>query len=242
MKKVYLTGITGTVAPYIKKTLVSNHFQVYDRHIKINHDVDILVLNNLIQNIKPDIIIHAALGLIEVTEMFASYANIQNIPFVYISTVSVFEDNGGGPYDKKDQVDVCNPYGLYKYNSEQKAIKINPNTYIIRLGWQISPIGDSKSNNMFKFIKDNTNDEGMITVSDQFYPSASFLDDTAEAIVNILKNKPGLYLVNSNPGYSLYEILHQLKEKFKLHIKINKDNTFKRNDLMIDQEVIIKTF
>lgn len=241
MKKVYLTGITGTVAPYIKEALLKEGYHVDDTHIRINHFKDSQTLHNHIIKSQPDLIIHAALGPIETTEMFAEYAYLKNIPFVYISTVSVYEDNNGGPYYKEDAIHVKNEYGLYKYTSEQHALNINPNTYIIRLGWQISPIGDTESNNMFKFIKDNTNEQGIIKVSNKFYPSASFLDDTANAVIDIIKKPPGLYLVNSNPKYSLYEIVHLLKDKFKLHIEIQKDDTFQRNDLMMDHEVTIQS-
>ena len=240
MTKVYLTGITGTVAPYIKEALLKEGYHVDDTHIRINHINDIQTLKSHIEKSKPDLIIHAALGPIETTEMLAEYSYLKNIPFVYISTVSVYEDNKGGPYHKEDTIHVKNEYGLYKYTSEQRAIMINPNTYTMRLGWQISPNADATTNNMFQFIKAHTNEHGIITVSNQFYPSASFLDDTANAVVDIIKKPPGLYLVNSNSKYSLYEILHLLKDKFKLHIEIQKDDTFQRNDLMIDHEVMIK--
>ena len=90
-------------------------------------------------------------------------------------------------------------------------------------------------------IKDNINQEGIITVSNKFYPSASFLDVSADAVIDIIKKPPGLYLVNSNPRYSLYEILQLLKDKFKLDITIQKDDTFQRNDLMIDHEVKVQS-
>ncbi len=181
MKKVYLTGITGTVAPYIKETLLNQGYFVNDTHIRINGSEDILKLKNHIEQLQPNFIIHLALGPIEVVEMLARYAKANSIAFIYISTVSVFEDNDGGPYYIKDEVKVKNNYGLYKYSCEQRALSIYHNSHIIRLGWQISPKADDKSNNMFKFIKENTDQSGNIKVSDEFYPSASFLDDTALA-------------------------------------------------------------
>lgn len=241
MKKVYLTGITGTVAPYIKEALVKEGYFVSDNHIRINVTEDILKLKTHVEQLWPNLIIHLALGPIEVVEMFATYAKANNISFVYISTVSVFEDNKGGPYYKEDEVKVKNDYGLYKYKCEQKALSIYRETHIIRLGWQISPKADSKSNNMFKFIKDNTDQQGNIKVSNKFYPSTSFLDQTALAVVDIIKKPAGLYLVNSNSKYSLYQILGMLKQRFNLKINIIKDDSFQRNDIMIDDRVKIKT-
>ena len=40
MKKVYLTGITGTVAPYIKEVFLKEGYHVDDTHIRINHIKD----------------------------------------------------------------------------------------------------------------------------------------------------------------------------------------------------------
>lgn len=239
MKKVYLTGITGTVAPYIKDALFHQGYYVNHKHFRINNIEEIDQIKSHIEHLKPDVIIHAALGPIEVTEMIAMYSKIHQVPFVYISTVSVYEDNNGGPYFKEDDIMVKNAYGLYKYTSEQRALSINSNSYIIRLGWQISPEKNTTSNNMFKFIKDNTDEKNNIAVSDLFYPSASFLNDTADAIVEIIKKQPGIYLVNGNPRYSLFEILHILRNKFQFDINIVKDNSLKRNDIMVDPEVRI---
>ena len=239
MKKVYLTGITGTVAPYIKDALFHQGYHVEHKHFRINNIEEIDHIKSYLKQLKPDVIIHAALGPVEVTEMFAKYAKIHNSSFIYISTVSVYEDNKGGPYVKEDDIKVKNAYGLYKYTSEQRALAINSNSYIIRLGWQISPEKNTTSNNMFKFIKDNTDEHNNIAVSDLFYPSASFLNDTADAIIEIIKKQPGTYLVNGNPKYSLFEILHILKNRFQLDINIVKNNNFKRNDLMVDPEVHI---
>lgn len=237
MKKVYLTGITGTVAPYIKDALVHQGYHVEHQHFRINNIEEINQMKSYLEQLKPDLIIHAALGPIEITEMFAMYSKNHHIPFVYISTVSVYEDNDGGPYFKDDDIKVKNAYGLYKYTSEQRVLASHSNSYIIRLGWQISPEKNPTSNNMFKFIKEHTDENHNIAVSDLFYPSASFLNDTADAIIEIINKQPGTYLVNGNPKYSLFEILHILKERFQLDINIFKENTFKRNDIMVDPEV-----
>ena len=69
------SGITGTVAPYIKEALLKEGYHVDDTHIRINHIKDIQTLKHHIEQIKPDLIVHAALGLIETTEMLAEYSH-----------------------------------------------------------------------------------------------------------------------------------------------------------------------
>lgn len=239
MTKAFITGITGTVAPYIKRELECNGYTVYDKHFHIN-DEDFSTLNAYLNHVKPDIILHLALGPLSYTRVLAEYAKNSGAKFLYVSTVSVFEDNNGGPYTKNTKVLVENDYGTYKFENEQLVKEVKPDSYIVRIGWQISETGDTDSNNMFQYIKNNIKDNTII-VSDQFYPSASFLNQTAKAIVDIVTNKkPKLYLVNSNYDKSLYEIVTLLNKQFNLNLTIKSDSNFKRNDIMIDNSVSIK--
>lgn len=243
MKKAFITGITGTVAPYLRTELTNNGYEVFDKHIRINLDEDLVQLKDYLSEINPDYVFHLAMGPYSYARTLAEYCEVNNKVFVYISTVSVFEDNDGGPYTKETIVKAKSDYGKYKFESEQEVLKVNKNSYIIRIGWQISDKSDSTTNNMFRFIKDNLNDKNEITVSDKFYPSTSFLNDTVDAIRDVVENNdPDLYLVNSNKDKSLYEIIKMLNEDFSLDIKINKDSTFARNDVMMDSRVKINKF
>lgn len=243
MKKAYITGITGTVAPYLKEELSTHGYVVYDKHIRINSDKELETLKLYLNQINPDYVFHLALGPISFSETLARYCKINDKTLVYISTVSVFEDNEGGPYYPSSTVTVTNEYGKYKYECEQAIMAILPSSYVIRIGWQISDKADSKTNNMFRFIKDNLNDYNEITVSDQFYPSTSYLHDTVEAIRTIVENnKPDLYFVNSNLDKSLFDIITMLNESHNMNISVKADSTFSRNDIMIDERVLIKKF
>ena len=241
MKKVFITGITGTVAPYIKKELENNEYVVFDKHFHIIEN-DFNEVLNYLNKIKPSVILHLALGPIAYSKMLASYAKENDILFLYVSTVSVFEDNNGGPYTIDDKIHVKNDYGKYKYENELAIKDIKQDAFIVRIGWQISEIGDASSNNMFHFIKEQSH-QGVIKVSDKFYPSASFLVDTAKAVVDILMHKkPDLYLVNSNEDMSLYDIIKKLNIEYNLNLKVEIDDSFARNDIMIDHRVSINKF
>lgn len=241
MKKVFITGITGTVAPYIKQELENNDYVVFDKHFHIN-DNDFMKVSKYLNKIKPSVILHLALGPIAYSKMLASYAKENDILFLYVSTVSVFEDNNGGPYTINDKIHVKNEYGKYKYENELAIIDIKHDAFIVRIGWQISEIGDASSNNMFHFIKEQSH-QGVIKVSDKFYPSTSFLVDTAKAVVDILMHKkPDLYLVNSNEDMSLYDIIKKLNIEYNLNLKVEIDDSFARNDIMIDPRVSINKF
>jgi dTDP-4-dehydrorhamnose reductase len=239
MTRVYITGMTGTVAPYLRENLIQKGYEVVDTHIRINGLRDIQTSLDEIKKANVSMIFHLALGPIEWTKALVTYAVEHHIQFVYISTVSVFEDNAGGPYHIQDEVHVTNEYGLYKYTSEQLVQSIDSHAYIIRIGWQIDPHGNTQSNNMMKFFQDQINQNGVIQASQTYYPSCSMLDDTVEAMTQIVFNQPpGLYLVNANTQYSLYEIAAQLIEKWQLNWTLTTSD-FTRNDLMIDARVVV---
>lgn len=239
MKRIYLTGITGTVAPYLKENLIQKGFEVIDTHIRINDLSDIQTSLNEIEKAHVSMIFHLALGPIEWTKALVSFAVTQNIKFVYVSTVSVFEDNQGGPYKVNDLVHVSNEYGKYKYESEQVIKSIDPSAYIIRIGWQIDPKGNVHTNNMFQFFDQQIQSTGSIQVSDQFYPSCSFINDTVEAIANIaLTMTPDLYFINGNHRWSLYDIAKKINSKYHLNWHIEK-TSFSRNDIMLDPRVMV---
>ncbi|MCD4827709.1 MAG: sugar nucleotide-binding protein [Acholeplasmataceae bacterium] len=240
MNKAYITGITGTVAPYLKVELEKNGYKAYDKHIRINDDSDISLSIDYLREVKPNIVFHLAMGSKKWAEALSKYCFDHNIIFVYISTASVFEDNAGGPYRKDTVVTVTNDYGAYKYACENLVRKVNQNAYVLRIGWQISDKADMTSNNMFHFIKDQLDQYGSIHVSTCFYPSVSFLNDTVKAIRTTIENNPAdLYLINSNDTLSLYDIIQALKTRFNKEWKIQGNQDLCRNDIMIDERVQI---
>jgi dTDP-4-dehydrorhamnose reductase len=235
---VYLTGLTGTVAPFLKQSFLRHHIVQVGHHIHLNEVSQIVISLDDIRAQPIHYLFHLALGPIEWATALAAYAFEKRIPFIYVSTASVFDENASGPYTIEAIPKPQSGYGLYKYQCEQAVKKVNPHAYIIRIGWQIDPKQNTKSNNMFKFFHDQLQQHGKIKVSSRFYPSSSFLPDTTEAIAKIaLTMKPGLYHVNGNHTLSLYEIAFKLKERYQLDWVIEKDDTFARNDILLDDRI-----
>jgi dTDP-4-dehydrorhamnose reductase len=231
----YVTGLTGTVAPFLVQALKTRGYFTGGHHIRVNeiHDIPLSLAD--IDLVKPTIIFHLALGPIAWAEALATYAYQHHLPFVYVSTASVFDDNAAGPYHLSAKVNAKQGYGLYKYQCEQVVFKANPHAYVIRIGWQIDPEQRMDTNNMFRFFQDQLKQQGQIVVSNQFFPSASWLNDTGEALVNVTLNYPsGLYHLNGNLTDSLYTIATKFNQQFKKNWIIEKDDTFKRNDVLLD--------
>jgi dTDP-4-dehydrorhamnose reductase len=237
-KQVYVTGLTGTVAPFIIQELKRKGYTHVGQHIHIHNVEDITTSLDDVKQSCPNIIIHAALGPIDWTEALAMYAKLHNIHFVYISSVSVFDENASGPYTVNDIPKTTEGYGGYKYACEQAVVRKYAQASIIRLGWQIDPTGRTDTNNMFRFFNEQHKTKGRIAVSSRFYPSCSYLDDTAKEIIHIIeRDQPVFYHINANKGLSLFELATLLKTKHNEPWIIEKDDTFSRNDLMIDFRV-----
>lgn len=158
---------------------------------------------------------------------------------LFTSTVSVFSEKGTGPYDTTSIPNAEEDYGVYKIQCENTVRANYPDAVIIRLGWQI---GDrSGSNNMFDFITKQQALNGFIEASSKWFPSCSFLEDSAETIVTLaLSQSSGTYLANSNKKYSFFEIVNYLKEKHQSDWIIRESTSFERDDRMTDERVLIK--
>lgn len=236
--KVIITGMNGTVAPWIAKIYESKGYEIipYDRNVVPVDNYDSIL--KFIESHDPRVIIHCALGPVTWAETLAKIAFMLDITFVYTSSVSVYGNEQKGPFVVSDPVVSNDDYGKYKKRCEEVCLAINPKSYILRLGWQIGY--DQNHNQMLNFIHEAMKKDGVCKLSSRFYPSASFLEDTAKAIYEVVLNlPPDLYLLNSNHKYSLYEIGLYLK---KLHplIKIEEDTEFVYDNRMFDIRVPIK--
>lgn len=236
--KVYLTGITGTVAPFLINALNYQGIQVVGDHVRVHEDADIKISLQNIEKYKPDTIFHLALGPTNWAEALARYAHQKRIKFIYISTASVFDDQGSGPYTIDRPVKATQGYALYKYQCESVVKTMNPSAYIIRIGWQVDPQQRINTNNMFRFFHEQLMQQGKIKVSDSFFPSASYLPDTVQGMIKIESMPSGLYHLNGN-HHSLFAIAQYLKQKHQFNWVIELDPSFSRNDILLDARITL---
>ena len=236
--KAIITGMNGTVAPVVAQTFKSHGYEVipYDRSIIPIDDYD--AIYHFIKTHNPRIILHLALGPKSWGVMLAEIAKTLDITYAYISTVSVYSNEQKGPFVFTDEPIPNDDYGKYKKTSEDLIKAANDRSYILRIGWQIGT--EAGSNNMIDYFQKQMNENGLIKVSSNFYPSCSFITDTADAIYELVTNhNPDLYLINSNHTYSLYDIGLYLKTIHPL-LKFKDDPAFKYDNRMFDVRVPIK--
>jgi len=236
--KAIITGMNGTVAPFIYEELKNNDFEVivWDRD-----KIDTSTYEGVYQFIKqhqPELFFHIATGPVEWVEYIARATQQLGIKLLFTSTVSVFSEEGTGPYDMTSVPNSTGEYGSYKIQCENIVNANHKNAVIIRLGWQIDQ--NARPNNMFDFLSKQQSQKGFIEASSKWYPSCSFLKDTAKTVVyGALNYAPATYMANSNVKYSFYEIVNHLKEKYQTDWIVKESTLFERDDRMFDNRVEI---
>ena len=129
------------------------------------------------------------------------------IGFVFTSTVMVFTDAKPGPYTIASRPDATHGYGMEKRRAEERVFEQNPQAKVARLGWQIG--GDLRGNQMAAWLAQRP----QVRASARWIPACSFLDDTADALLRIAGARPGLYHVDSNEGWSFYDLACALRKR-----------------------------
>ncbi len=238
--RAIVSGSHGTVAPYLIKELKNRGIDVivFDRN-----KVDILsydAVYNFIKESKCNLFFHLATGDLKWISNIVEACKDLTIKVIYTSSVSVYNEEGTGPYQIDDIPIPNTEYGKYKYEGE-KIVLTNRMNLVARLGWQIGY--EINTNNMYDYLVKQYQNEGIITASKMWYPSCSFIDDTAFSLSDLALNDcKGIYLINSNISYNFYEIVCNLKKKYNTNWQINSDTSFARDDRMFDDRVKIKKF
>lgn len=159
------------------------------------------------------------------------------VRFIFISTVMVYSNQAVGPFTPESTPDAKCGYGYEKLRAEERTFSQNPDAIVARLGWQI---GDSAgSNNMIDYLEKQMNQHGEIRASTRWYPACSFVEDTAQALVDLIDKSPTVYLINSNTRWTFYDIAIALNEKHGGKWKITPTEDFVYDQRMFDPRVTI---
>ena len=236
--KVILTGMTGTLAPYVNDALKKKGYEVIAWNRSDVSTENQEEINQFIQKTQPDYFFHLATGPEAWIQKIINALKPYSIPFLFTSTESVYDESQKGPFTTKTEPGSMSDYGKYKRSCEN-TINENyaDNAYIVRIGWQIGL--EPVKNNMLKYLVNNS----PIYASDQWIPSTSFMPDTANALIKIIESfQPGLYHVDGNEeNWNFYQIVVSLKEVFSLPITIYKDSSFTRNNRLINDPILIQS-
>ncbi len=234
MKKAIITGLNGTIAPYVKKELEINGVTAFKWDRNAVNTSDEVGMTQFLEVLEPDYLFHLALGSIEWTTFLAKYCFEHNIKFIFTSSECIF--SGDGPFDITVEPNSTSDYGLYKIQCEKNIIKNNPKAYIIRLGWQI---GDNfEMNNMLNFLETTYHHMGYIEASENWLLSACSIKESAKWMVKIsLEMEPDIYHIEGNDHLSFYEMVKLIEEKYQKDWNVRKTCIPKRDNRLKDDRI-----
>ncbi|WP_189000519.1 sugar nucleotide-binding protein [Deinococcus roseus] len=213
--KVLITGLKGTLGPVVARVFEQQRAEIlsWDRSIVDPENTEATA--QYLEALQTEAIVHLAMGSERWAAQLAGYAAKQHIPFVFTSSVMVFDDEPDGPHHPADPRTEKDGYGTYKVRCEDAILATNKNAIIARIGWQIDPSGEG--NNMLAHLDQWQEREGKIEASTRWKPACSFMEDTAESLWNLLQTgKGGIYHLDANAqdAWTFDQVVLALKKKF----------------------------
>ena len=214
MTRLLLTGLRGTLAPRVAEAAAAIGMDAigWDRDRVPTEDE--AASRVWLEEQRPDAIAHLAMGSPAWSALLAAHAASHGLPFVFTSTVMVFE--APGPHAPDSERNGSTAYGRYKIECEDAVRAANPQATVVRIGWQID--AERPGNNMLKTLDEWQAKEGKVAASRAWIPACSFMSDTAETLLPLLRRvTPGTFHLDSNAeeGHSFDRVVAALKTHFK---------------------------
>jgi len=208
MKKILVTGSEGMLGRALMEVLASNDIQLIGVDIRSKENqLDITKpkeVNNLIKNINPDIIIHAAaytdvdgcentpekayMVNVEGTKNIAQAAKNAGAFLIYLSTDYVFDGKKKTPYTEKDEPCPISVYGKSKLSGEKAIKDMLDNYLIIRTSWLF---GKGGKNFVDTIIEKAEKSQALKVVDDQI-GCPTYAVDLADAILRLCHSEGAL--------------------------------------------------
>jgi dTDP-4-dehydrorhamnose reductase len=154
------------------------------------------------------------------TENLAIACKEYNTRFIHISTDYVFDGTSSSPYAEESKTNPVSVYGKSKLEGEQKAVKANADSVIIRTAWVYSQFGKNFVKTMLRLMKDKPE---IGVVSDQV-GSPTYAADIAEGIMRIISSgdwHPGIYHFSNQGIISWFDFATAIKELIGSNCKVN---------------------
>lgn len=240
--KILVTGASGTIGQVMMNAIKANNNEAiaFDRNaVDIN---DKNAVENYLNTLKPDMIYHLAKSSLDFTEILGAWAYTNKVKLIYTSSFKVFSGKKvEGPYSIFDEPDGTDSFAKDKIAQEKALFEYYPYTYVVRLAWQIAQ--EPKGYNFLTFVKDQIDKRGVYHAPKKHLISFMFIEDTVQYLLNLTNQYPsGLYHLNGNEFYSVYDVLMNLKEKYGHDWLVFDDKKrYQKNDTM-ESNIDTKTF
>lgn len=226
-KTILITGANGQLGTDLVHLVDSSSYEVV-AFTKQGLDItDYSIVEETIQRIKPDWILHAAAytnveaaedegkemnWLVNATgtENVAKAAKQAGAKMIYVSTDYVFDGTKSTEYEVTDQVNPLNEYGKAKLAGEQAVQRILGNDgYIVRTSWVFGVHGNNFVYTMLKLAETRSE---LNVVADQF-GRPTFSEDLAQFMLYLVRNPKvsgGIYHFSNDESCSWHEFAREI--------------------------------
>lgn len=199
---------------------------------------DKAAVHSLINNFKPDAIIHtAAMTNVDACESqqeacwdlnvnaldhIIAAAQAIGSHIIHLSTDFVF-DGEAGPYKEDDKPAPLSYYGQSKATSEEHLSNYTHDWTIIRTIIVYGIVKDMSRTNIVLWAKKALGENKEITVVDDQFRSPTLAEDLAQACVAaVFKGKTGIYHVSGKDFMSIIELVERVADHYGLNKKLIK--------------------
>jgi len=247
--KILLTGAAGMLASAVIDELERSDNILDSEIIIIKSDINLRTpdiqyidvcnfdeIDHWVRTEKPDYIFHLAAETdVDLCERKPDYAYKTNyigtenmatvclkydIPFLYISSGSVFYGDKAEPYNEFDQPRPINIYGQSKLYGEIIVKQLLKRYFIIRAGWMIGGWEIDKKF-VYKIVRQLLDGKKEINVVDDRYGTPTFTTDFAKNMLSLIKTgRYGLYHMANKGWATRYDIANKIVGFMELERKV----------------------
>ena len=239
---ILVTGANGTLGQEMMRALKKQKKKAvgFDRNTIDPENPK--AVKAFLDELNPTLIFHLAKSSILFTETLAQWAFKHKVKLVFTSSFKVFSGKKiEGPYRIFDVPDGTDSFAKDKIAQERLLFEYYPYTYVVRLAWQIAK--EPQGFNLLSFVKDQIDKRGTFSAARDHFISFMFIEDTVESLIQVpITVPPGLYHLNANDNFSMYDVLMHLKETGKYPwLSFTDTKRYAHNDLM-QSNLPVKTF
>lgn len=236
----FITGAGGTVGRALVAEARSRNIPVEPWQRSGSRWATALAVQEQLEVIRPAAVIHLAIAgegaspeearwvNEELPGFLAGWCAVSGVPLVHTSSVMVFEESGSGPFWPGSEPRAQSGYGASKRRAEEAVLRASKTALVARLGWQIDE--HPQGNTMTRHLEDLMHRDGLIRASALWIPACSFVSDTAawiaQRILGGSDDKGQIFHVDGNEGWSFYQIVSELRNRWFGHWQIEPDNSF----------------
>lgn len=208
----------------------SNLIEINGAHITVADLTDFRVLKQLLSDVEPDAVIHAAAAAgtnycqtnqtksykinVDASVHIAGLCGERRIPLAFVSTDMVF--NGlSAPYKEKDPVCPINVYGEQKALAEAEMVKRCPDMAICRMSIMYGLYPDRRKNWFLQNLESMRAHQDIPLFVDEYRTFLS-VRDAVSGILSAIGSVRGILHLSGNESLSRYDFAGMMARIFRI--------------------------